>query len=223
MENLDVVPISFKEIRPWLLEKHYAHKIPPISWAFGLVFENDIVGVISYGKPSSSSLCSGICGTKYSSKVYELNRLCINSYAPKNSASRLISKSLKLLPKGIILVSYADTNQGHIGYVYQATNWIYTGLSAKRTDWKLKGFEDLHGQTITDLSRGKKNRAKFMRDTYGDSFYLEDRPRKHRYIYFTDKKFKKHLKYEVLPYPKGESKRYECDDIRKNQMMFNFN
>jgi hypothetical protein len=125
----------------------------------------------------------------------------------KNEASFLVSRSLKMLPKNKIVVSFADTSMGHVGYVYQATNFIYCGLSAKRTDWKVRGKEHLHGQTISDEFRGVKNRAKAMREKYGDDFYLAPRPRKHRYIYIVgSKSFKRDviesLKYPILPYPK---------------------
>jgi hypothetical protein len=113
-----------------------------------------------------------------------------------------------MLPKPSIVVSYADTDQSHVGYVYQACNFIYTGLSAKRTDWKVKGMEKLHGQTIGDLSRGcDGSRVEWMREKFGDDFYLEDRPRKHRYIYVTgkNKAIKAAIKYQQEPFPKGES------------------
>src|SRR5690606_39337100 len=102
---------------------------------------------------------------------------------------------------------YADTAQGHKGYVYQACNFLYCGLSAKRTDWKVKGKEHLHGQTIADEFRGVPNRAEAMRNKYGDDFYLAPRPRKHRYVYIVGSKtFKRKvmnaLKYGVEEYPK---------------------
>ena len=104
-------------------------------------------------------------------------------------------------------MSFADTEQGHKGTVYQAANFIYCGLSAKRTDWKVKGMEHLHGQTIADEFRGVKNRAQAMRDKYGDDFYLKPRSRKHRYVFLVGSKtFKKKarscLRYEVQDYPK---------------------
>jgi hypothetical protein len=80
-------------------------------------------------------------------------------------------------------------------------------LSAKRTDWKVRGKEHLHGQTIGDEFRGVKNRAQAMRDKYGDDFYLEPRSRKHRYVMIKGSRgfvarAKKALKYKILPYPK---------------------
>lgn len=138
----------------------------------------------------------------------------------------IVGKSLSHLPKPSIVVSYADTNQGHVGYVYQATNFIYTGLSAKRTDWKIKGMEHLHGQTIADMSKGHENRAEFMREKFGDDFYLEDRPRKHRYVFIVSSKSQRKvilsaLKYEIEPYPKGETKRYDSTKGVTDQTYFN--
>lgn len=202
----------------WLLKVHYAKRIPSISYAFGLYDDGDLVGVVTYGTPSSSTLRVGVAGKENAELVLELNRLIFKRDV-KNGASELVGKSLKHLPRPSIVISYADTAQGHIGYVYQACNFIYTGLSAKRTDWKIKGMENLHGQTIADMSRniigsGKGERAKFMRDKFGEDFYLEERSRKHRYIYVVANKVQKKrlealLRYKSEPYPKGETKRYK--------------
>ena len=198
--------IDSKKTYPFLLNIHYAKRIPSISYAFGAFKESLLVGVITYGTPASSTLKKGIAGIENSMDILELNRLCFSEYI-KNGASQLISYSIKQLPKNKIIVSYADTEQEHKGIVYQATNFLYTGLSAKRTDWKIKGLEHLHGQTIADISRGQKNRAEWMRNKFGDKFYLKERPRKHRYIFINGSKtYKKNillkLKYKIESYPK---------------------
>jgi hypothetical protein len=196
----------------WLKYKHYAKRIPPIEFAFGLFNnENIMEGIITFSTPVSSNL-RGIFKNEF--KLIELNRLVINEGLEKNCLSFFVSQSLKLLPKPLVIISYADTSQNHHGYIYQATNFIYTGLSAKRTDWKIKGLEHLHGATIADMSRGKENRAEWMREKYGDDFYLEDRPRKHRYFMFLGnkkeiKRMKEILPYKIEQYPKGENKRYD--------------
>jgi len=213
MEVLKIEPAMIKD---WLLKIHYAKRIPSISYAFGLYIDKELFGIVTYGTPSSSPLRNGIAGSKNSSIILELNRLVFKKEI-KNGASYLISKSLKHLPSPSIVISYADTGQGHVGYVYQACNFIYTGLSAKRTDWKIKGKEHLHGQTIADMSRGAEgSRVQFMRDKFGDDFYLKDRDRKHRYIYIVANKYnKQRIKNELLyveeKYPKGESKKYEIN------------
>lgn len=218
---MQVLPIKSEESYPWLLKKHYAKRIPSISYAFGLYDGQNLVGVVTYGTPSSSPLRDGIAGPENAKFVLELNRLCIES-ENKNAASILVGRSLQMLPKPSIVVSYADTAQEHIGYVYQACNFIYTGLSAKRTDWKIKGMEQLHGQTIADMSRGcEGSRADFMREKFGDDFYLEDRARKHRYIYITgkNKNLKNEIRYAQEPYPKGQTNRYDAGEAVQTQTL----
>lgn len=204
--NYTVKPISRIESEPFILSIHYAKRWPSISFYYGLFLSEELVGVVTYGTPASAPLKKGIAGDEFKSEILELNRLCLKNNI-KNEASILVSASLKMLPRNKIIVSFADISQGHTGIVYQACNFLYCGLSAKRTDWKVRGKEHLHGQTIADEFRGVKNRAKAMRDKYGDDFYLQDRPRKHRYILpIGDKRFikiaKKSIKYKQESYPK---------------------
>ena len=211
-DRYHVKSIKSVETYDWLLYKHYAKRIPSISWSFGL-FDNSLQGVCTFGKPPSPSLCDGICGKKYSDKVYELNRLVINDECPKNTASYFISKCLKMLPNDLILVSYADTDMDHVGKVYQATNWIYTGLSDKRTEWREKG-KGTHSKSVCEMYSLKE------RLNNKDRFEVVDRPRKHRYVYFTGEKYK--LNYHIKEYPKGESKRYDASFMLNTQSELSF-
>lgn len=201
-----VRPVSRSDCEPFILEIHYAKRWPSVTYRFGLFQDKELVGVVTYGTPFSSTLRAGICGKGYKLDVLELNRLVLKHNRP-NEASRLVGKSLRRLPKNKIIVSYADTAQGHVGLVYQATNFLYSGLSAKRTDWVVEGKEHLHGQSIADEFRGQPERSRLMREKYGDAFKLVPRPRKHRYVFFHgDKKWKKQVledfQYPVEDYPK---------------------
>jgi hypothetical protein len=206
-EKYTIKPVVWAEYQHLVLEVHYAKRRPPISFAFGLFKGDALAGVVCYGKPSSSPLRRGICGPENEGYVWELTRLVLVDNA-KNEASMLVGRSLKMLAKPAIIVSFADTAEGHAGTVYQAANFIYTGLSAKRTDWTVAGMEGKHGQTIADEFRGKPGRrVDHMRAKYGDAFTLEPRSRKHRYIYFLGDKrqraaFMAALRYKVAPYPK---------------------
>ena len=212
----EVRQIKSEDTKDWLLNIHYAKRIPSISYAFGLYINNELFGIVTYGTPASSSLRVGVAGKENQKYVLELNRLVFKKEI-KNGASILISKSFKYLPKPSIIVSYADMEQGHVGYVYQACNFIYTGLSAKRTDWKIKGMEHLHGQTIADMSRNViGSRVEYMKKTYGSDFYLKERSRKYRYVYILGNKYekaylKKQLLYKEEKYPKGDTKKYEIN------------
>ena len=203
-ENYEVRQIPYEQAVPWFTEIHYAHRIPSISWAFGLYKEKQLVGVVSYGTPASSTLLSGVCGEENADKVIELNRLVIREGEEKNCASLLVGKSLKMLPLPKIVVSYADTGQGHIGKIYQACNFIYTGVSSPFTDPRVKGLEHQHHATY---AHGRTNEE--LREEYGDRLYFVERARKHRYVYFAGcPELKEKLNYKSEPYPKGKSTRY---------------
>lgn len=207
-----VKQITYDDVVPWLVNIHYAHRVPSISFAFGLFDEtNYLVGVCTFGTPASSTLLKGVCGEEYQKHVIELNRLVLAENLPKNTASYFLSRCFKGLPKPKIIVSYADTGQNHTGYVYQATNFIYTGLSSKFTDPKVKGLEHQHHATYAN---GLSNEQ--LREKFGDRLYFVERARKHRYIYFhgCSKEIKESLKYEIQPYPKGDNKRYDIDESK---------
>lgn len=201
----EVREVGRSECERFVIGIHYAKRWPSISFSYGLFEGDDLVGVVTYGTPPSAPLRSGLAGAENASRVIELNRLCLLNNKP-NEASFLVSRSLKMLPCGLIVISFADQEQNHKGFVYQACNFSYHGLSAKRTDWKVKGMEHLHGQTIADEFRGSKCRVDEMRKKYGEDFYLSPRSRKHRYIYVTGgKRFSKlrdSIKYKTQEYPK---------------------
>ncbi len=177
-------------------KNHYAKRPVPISECFG-AYKSDsmktLVGAISFGKPSSNSLCVGCCGKDHSHRIYELNRLWMSDECPKNSESRFIGWSLRILRKlhpDWILVSYADTEQNHSGAIYRATGWIYTGLSAERSEWKSKTLNK-HSKTLTE----SRTHEEYSNDP---DMYLGERSRKHRYFYFFNKEDVSLLKYPVV-------------------------
>jgi hypothetical protein len=190
--NFTVKEIKLEQTKDFILNKHYAQRMPSVSFAFGLFDDYSLQGVITIGKPASNALTEGVCGKEYKYKVYELNRLILNDNLPKNTASYFIGKVFKKIKHlKLILVSYADTAMKHHGYVYQSTNWLYTGMTKPRTDKYTKdGKHSRHyDKNIIEIKR-------------------KYRSSKHRYIYFLDKKDIKNLKYEVLPYPKGDNEKY---------------
>lgn len=191
---MKVVPIKSEEATPWILQKHYAKRLPSISYAFGLYDDIELIGIVTFGMPASNSLCEGVCGVENKQLVIELNRLCLQDNS-RNQASFLVANAIKLLPKPMIIVSYADTAQGHIGYVYQATNFIFTGTTKERTD--MDAGDGKHSRHGTDPSIRKFRSAK------------------HRYIFihgtkYQKKKLRDALKYKEEPYPKGSTNRYDA-------------
>ena len=189
-----------------IIKVHYAHRLPSITHAFGLFLSGNLVGVVTYGTSPSSTLARGLCGDEWANRVLELNRLVLLNNQ-QHEASRLVGASLQMLPKPSVVVSFADTKQGHEGVVYQATNFVYTGLSAKFLDPKVKGLEHQHHATY---AHGLTN-AQVIEKYGAENVYFEERSRKHRYVFFVGsksdrKRMRMALKYSVLPYPKKEGK-----------------
>lgn len=194
--------IETKRTHDFILTKHYAQRLPSISYSFGLFVNGKLVGICTIGKPVSHYLCTGVCGDDYSHLVYELNRLIVNEGLPKNTLSYFVSSVLRELKEDrLIIVSYADDGVGHKGYIYQATNFIYTGKTKQRTDKYMPNNK--HSRHYTD----EYNHLRKVRTS------------KHRYVYFTDKTLRKHLKYDVSEYPKGKNSNYVLGERAKTKII----
>lgn len=211
-DKYTVRSIDTFQCKEWLLYKHYAKRIPSISYSFGIFdAENILQGVCTFGSPPMSQQRL-MCGEKYADIVLELNRHVINN--KPNLASYFISSCLKLLPSPSIIISYADKDFGHNGYIYQATNFIYCGETQYHPN-DITSKNGLHLATIMDKTRGKKNRTELVKTLYADQIEMKARSQKHKYLYFIGSKTeKKHmlsaLTFDILPYPKGDNKPYDA-------------
>lgn len=205
-EAIHVLPIQAREAEPWLLKKHYARRVPSIAHAFGLYRENILCGVVTYGIPANNNL-NIVAGFP----CLELNRLCVEDAAPKNSASLLVGRSLKIIPSPTVVVSYADRDQGHVGYIYQATNWLYTGLGAGDVEFEKDGKRS-HRKALFNIF-GTGSREVLENNGYA----AVPVSAKHRYIYLVGSRRQKKemaaaLPWTSLPYPKGETTRYDAGE-----------
>jgi hypothetical protein len=162
--SLHFIEIDKSKAIELVTKYHYLRRPCPIKWCWGIEVDGEILGVMTVGKPCSWSATCGVIGEKYkdmgtplarSKDVFELNRLWVDDRLGRNTESRFIGwclKKLKRLHPGIILISYADGAEGHVGYVYQATNWIYVGTSAAFKDLKLTGVSD--HRSVSHKARG---------------------------------------------------------------------
>lgn len=204
-EDRYVREISYEDTKPFILGIHYARRMPCVQYAFGMFEGGVLIGCVTYGQPASPSLCKGIAGETNRCNVLELNRLVfLPEYNGGNRASFLVGRSLKMLPNYTFVVSYADFGGwGHVGYVYQATNFIYTGMTKARTDIYSESGHARH------YSKAEKRR--------------QNRTAKHRYVYLVGsnrerKQMMNEMRYPIVrDYPKGESHRYDIDDPKSLQ------
>ena len=209
-----VESIQKHETYDWLLFKHYAKRLTNIKYSFGLFDEKKYLsGICTFGIPAVS---------QWADNYLELNRLCVNEGLEKNVLSFFVSKCLKFLSDERIIVSFSDSNQNHNGYIYQATNWIYTGLSNKTHKLILnkKEYHPRHMNKSDEMFLNivkpfKIDIEKYTRNQIWEKIggTVLKQFGKHRYFYPKNKKQKKFIleKYNILPYPKGENKRYDAN------------
>jgi len=205
-EKYQVLSIHSFQYKDWLLGKHYAKRMPNIMHSFGLFEENHLCGVITFGMTANNSLNEFIKGCQ----CLELNRLCVDENLPKNTLSFFVSQALQMLPQPMAVISYADTGQGHHGYIYQATNWIYTGLGKGDIEF-IKNGRQFHRKNIFDMF-GTGN----VENAVANGFEAIKVLPKHRYIMLlANKKRRKemlqNLPFKIESYPKGDNRRYNAD------------
>jgi len=152
-----IIKLIKKDIyKDWILKMHYAERMPSISFAFGMFLDNKLSGVCTFGMPPSSTLSQSIAGKKFKNIVIELNRLITLDNLPKNSLSQFVSKCFHLLPQPKIIVSFADPNNHHHGYIYQAMNFIYTGESTNTSQWVDKYGKEFHFRNIGHYQKNNR-------------------------------------------------------------------
>ena len=199
------------QCKDWLLNKHYAKRIPSIEYSFGLYDAEILIGVCTFGCPPRVMNDAECIFKNYRVKTLELNRLVINEGLEKNVLSFFVSGCLKMLPKPLCVVSYADFTFGHNGYIYQATNWIYAGLNQIHERQVYLNGKEVHPRTACSMGFTSITEwaAKEPRVTLGEY------TKKHRYFQFMGnkkevEKMKADFIYEIFPYPKGDNKRYDA-------------
>lgn len=218
-------------VQEWIVKKHYAKRLPIMQYTFGLFDEDRMLHGVCVFSPAPSRFWNNggkLFNDKHKIDVYELSRLVMNDGHEKNLSSFFVSRCLKLIPQPNVIVSYADPNNGHNGYIYQATNFIYCGLAEpknKSMDFILFG-KKYHGRNMNiEFTR------KMLGKQYNEDIHWKDNilavggkiiPQlpKHRYI-FINAKNKKQLIEDMIylpePYPKNDNTKYDASFIPTQQ------
>lgn len=158
---MDVRQIDSTTARATVEREHYLHRKPNVRYAFGLFVDDALKGVVTFGQPASQHLLKSV-SPGCPDAVVELNRLWADDDQPANTESQFVGAALRSLP-ALIVVSFADTAQGHFGYIYRALNFNYAGWTdmerlTPRVDYKPIGSADgVHsrsafrdGRTVAD-------------------------------------------------------------------------
>ena len=167
---------SWESIKHLFLNYHYLKSMPAgILACYGLFDENKLG--ISVG---GAVFCNG--RIQYDGVYIEFSRMFMYDFLPSNSESSFIGKCMKSLKKKFPsykgVVTWADSNRGHNGIIYLASNFVYDGESRKVNKYVGKNKKIIYQRTATK----------------SDILIGHDLPKK-RFIYYFDSKIREYLKY----------------------------
>ena len=201
LQAIQVKPVPFGTAKAIIEENHYLHSMPGgTCLAFGAFVGPSLLGalILGRGPRNAATLVAGAEG----GDCLTLTRLWLSDDLPRNSESRTIAVVLRSLRQHTsikFLLSYADPSQGHVGTIYQATGWLYTGLSSVMPLYDLGDGVARHSRSVGH-SFGSHSVAHFQR--HGVAVKLIPQAAKHRYVCFVDPAWRERLLVPVLPYPK---------------------
>lgn len=172
---------------------HYAGVLPTGKLVKVGVYEDDVFkGVVIFSRGASPWL-----GRKYdldAVEICELTRVALRDHdAP---VSKIVAIALRLLkqsnPGLRLVVSFADPSRDHVGGIYQAGNWVYTGKSNDVVEHFIRG-------------RWRHTRGAYHEQKGREDVEHRIMPGKYRYCYPLDAEMRLLVECLRRPYPKRDS------------------
>lgn len=199
----DIKEISKDKALEMIKKYHYSNTLAKLNKHFlGFFVWGELVGVVTLGwgtRPRHT--IQKIFPTLDTKDYLEIGRMAMTDEMPRNSESQMLSQMIKWvkenLPEVKVILTWADGMQGKVGYVYQASNFIYTG----RIDGEMyiRDNVKIHVRQMKSvlLADGEKDKRLTIRPTLEQMRLYNIRHYKgnqYRYIYFVcDRKTKRHL------------------------------
>lgn len=209
LTDLLVAPCTRPAARYAVLRWHYSRTMPVGKLAtFGVWEDGAFVGAVIYGRGATHKL-----GSPYGlgqTECVELVRVALTDHA--TPVTRIIAATLRQLraacPGLRLVVSYADTAQGHHGGIYQAGNWVYTGTTGSSDCYYVVNGVKTHGRSVSSLAKPHKRPGEtgigYVRRTIDpDAYRLKNVPVKHRYAYPLNKTTRRRVAPMHKSYPRS--------------------
>ena len=201
--SLNIVPISQVDAKEILIPNHYLHSFPGgTKLSFGVYLDARLLGALTFGV--GPYLGYKLVKDASPDDVVTLTRLWLSDDLPRNSESRVLGfvlRSLRIDTSLKFVLAYSDPAAGHVGTIYQATNWLYTGLSSATPLYDIGDGIPRHSRSLAHQLGSHSIRYLTYR---GIVVKTVPQMAKHRYIYFLDDSWRTRLLVPVLPYPKKE-------------------
>ncbi len=151
MSKLRIAGCSFEAAKFAVMNWHYSKTMPAGKLVKFGVWENDkFIGAVIFGRGANGNLGKPYGLTQ--TETCELVRVALKSHL--SPVTKIVAICLRELSKtGLrLVVSFADTEQRHVGTIYQAGNWVYTGLAGKAGGVSIKvNGKWIHKRTLGAL------------------------------------------------------------------------
>ena len=204
LQGLRVAPVPIRVAKAILERSHYLHSLPGATkLAFGVFAADRLLGVITLGSGPTNAYRL-VEGAKADDCI-ALTRLWLSDELPANSESRVIGIVLRSLARHTCLkfvVTYADPMAGHLGIIYQASNWIYVGTSQATPLYDMGDGIARHSRSLSN-ALGTRSVRHFL--DRGVPIQRIPQAPKHRYIYFLDPAWRSRLRAVAVGCPRGEA------------------
>jgi len=203
--NLRVDWCSYEAAKYAVTTWHYSHTMPKSKNAYlGVWEQSEFIGALVYSLGSGRATDGRGFGLQRSFEVVELARVALRSHV--SPVSRILAISVRLLrrefPKLRLIVSYADPRHGHVGPIYQATNWLYVGpTSPSRAFVDALGREH-HSRVVSHSGVNSHFGQSRHALRTQDAIKIIRLPGKHRYLYPLDPEIATRIRPLAKPYPK---------------------
>ena len=180
---------------------HYSRRMPKSKLAkIGVWEEGQFVGVVIFGVGATADLVKGYGLDK--TQGCELVRVALTRHS--SPVSRIISVATRMIRKSFpnlrLCVSFADIGEGHHGGIYQAGNWVYSGLANDKGGSVVVKGKQMHGRSC-GLKYGTRSITWIRKNVDPDAKAAETKG-KHRYLMPFDDEMRKQIEPLRKPYPK---------------------
>ena len=204
--DIRVRRISVKAARPLIATHHYSRTMPDATREVfaGYFPGNVLAGLVVFGMGAGKNQYLRLLPDLADGEYRELSRLWSPDGMPKNTESRLISTAIRLLDPAVrLVVSYADPSQGHLGGVYQATNFLYLGMTDGGERLIDRDGQEVHSKLLSVYRMRHSEMVDWssrrIAEHYG--FRSIPNPAKHRYVYVRRSEDRHAIRRQAEPYP----------------------
>ncbi len=224
-ENLDlrieksvVKEISYKTAQFIINDYEWLGNMGTTEYAYGIFWQNFLGGAVCFGRTGGTNVYSSVCGPQYAQHAITLCRGACVHWAHEHAASKLISTACRMmLNHGYnIFIAYSDPEAGEVGTVYQASNWIYCGMTTATEKFIAPDGSVKDARLVSAYTRDRRggsikyrcSRAEQKQQMISSGYKFFKGNKKHRYVRIIartrkeEKQIRAAIQWPVGKYPK---------------------